>query len=269
MGCPTVFFDIDGTLAWRDPAVMPLLPPEERELSPLPSRVVTDAIVELVNKGGHALLCTGRSPAAVHPMLTSLPFIGMVCLSGAYVELRGTVLRDVCMPTDLLRGVDRVLRAADRGAILEGTWGVSELRGGPEGTRDGTYGTMGSAVAALRGARVHKLVVANEVAGLLMAEPRFAHDLRVSRLDELNSEIGYAENTKQVGVRTVLDHLGTSVGTTYAFGDSENDISLFETVDVPVAMGNAPDEVKLRARHVCDSVDKDGVVQGLRELGLI
>ena len=266
---PTVFFDIDGTLAWRDPATTASLPAEEREVSPLPSRAVRDAITRFTELGGNALLCTGRSPIAIHPMLLQLPLTGIVGLSGAYVEVRGTILRDECIPVELLVLVDEVLRDAHQGALLEGAQGVRELRGGPEGTRSGTYADMWEAAESLCGGRVHKLVVSNAVMGCLLSVPVVARDLKVSRLDDLNSEIGLAQNTKQLGVQTVVGYLGDEVGTTYGFGDSENDLSLFQAVDVPVAMGNASEEVKRHARFVCGSASEDGAVQGMRELGLI
>lgn len=265
----TVFFDIDGTLAWRDPALTASLSAEERGVSPRPTRAVADAITRFAELGGYAFLCTGRSPAAVHPVLAGLPLAGVVGLSGAYVEVRGEVLRDVCIPTELLVQIDEVLRRARQGAVLEGVHGVCELRGGPEGTRGGTFKTMREAAESLEGGRVHKLVVNNAVVGRLVAVPRFARELGVSRLEDLNSEIGMVQNSKRVGVLTVLGRLGEEVGATYAFGDSENDLTLFEAVDVPVAMGNASEEVKRRAKFVCGSVYDDGVAQGMRELGLI
>ena len=81
-------------------------------------------------------------------------------------------------------------------------------------------------------------------------------------------EITNIHHNKGTAIQDVKNYYGNEYRT-IAFGDSENDLSMFEAADIAVAMGNAPDEVKLRARHVCDSVDKDGVVQGLRELGLI
>ena len=265
----TVFFDIDGTLAWRDPTTTASLPAEERELSPRPSPVVRDAIAQFVELGGNALLCTGRSPVSVHPTLRDLTLTGIVGLSGAYVEVRGVLLRDVCISAELLARVDEVLRAAHEGALLESAWGVRELRGGPEGTRGGTYASMRDAAESLQGGRVHKLVVSNAVVGRLLCVPELAQRLGVSRLDDLNSEVGMAQNTKQVGVQTVLGYLGDEVGTTYGFGDSENDLALFQAVDVPVAMGNASEEAKRRAKFVCGSVGEDGVAQGMRMLGLI
>ena len=83
-----------------------------------------------------------------------------------------------------------------------------------------------------------------------------------------NSEVGLSKNCKRDAVRAILDYVGDA-GTTYGFGDSENDLSLFEQVDVSVAMGNAVPAVKRAATLVTDTVGNDGVAKALAKLGLI
>ncbi|MGO5173292.1 HAD family hydrolase, partial [Atopobiaceae bacterium LCP21S3_F7] len=128
-GRATVFFDIDGTLGWNDPACPEALPEWERGLSPGPSPAVARAIRSLVARGNLAFLCTGRSPHDVHPALRELPFSGMVALSGAYVTLGGEVLRDRPMPGPLVRAADRALARAGFGMVLECVGGKAEVRG--------------------------------------------------------------------------------------------------------------------------------------------
>ena len=50
---------------------------------------------------------------------------------------------------------------------------------------------------------------------------------------------------------------------TYAFGDDNNDISLFEKVGQGIAMGNATAALKRVAKHIAPSNDRDGVGKGL------
>ena len=56
---------------------------------------------------------------------------------------------------------------------------------------------------------------------------------------------------------------------TYAFGDSENDLAMFEAADVSVAMGQAVPHVRKAADYVTDSCAEDGVATALEALGLI
>ena len=236
-GRPTVFFDIDGTLAWRDPEQAASLSAQERDWSPAPTPVVAEAVRSLVERGGLAFLCTGRSPAAIHPILAGLPFTGFVTLSGAYASMGGEVLRDVALPLEVLMLIE------------------------------GDHSTMQGALRDL-GGNAYKLVMRTWMAQEVLALPALGGMLKGSDLGDENTELGLAANTKQVGMNLVLRRLGSRVGTTYAFGDSENDLSSFAVVDVPVAVGNASPEIKDRAALVTAPVWEDGVARGLVDLGL-
>ena len=54
-----------------------------------------------------------------------------------------------------------------------------------------------------------------------------------------------------------------------AFGDGENDLSMFACVGTSVAMGNANDTVKQHADYVTPHVDEAGVRQALLHFGLL
>jgi len=51
-------------------------------------------------------------------------------------------------------------------------------------------------------------------------------------------------------------------------GDGENDISMLEVAGMPIAMENAPDIVKEKARFITDSNDKDGVAKAIERFVL-
>ena len=56
---------------------------------------------------------------------------------------------------------------------------------------------------------------------------------------------------------------------TYAFGDGLNDLTMFETVDYPIAMGNSQTTVKEAATFITRSNDDNGIPYALAHLGLI
>lgn len=78
-----------------------------------------------------------------------------------------------------------------------------------------------------------------------------------------------ASGGKAYGVRAALERYGLSPEEAIAFGDGENDLSMFEVVGTAVAMGNAWDSVKARADYVTDAVDADGIWNACRHFGLI
>lgn len=264
----TVFFDIDGTLGWNDPTKQDAIPEWERGFSPAPSPRVADAIRRLVSRGNRAFLCSGRSPHDIHPDLAALPFSGMVALAGAYVRMGDEVLRDCPLPEDTLRRMDQLLREGGYGIMIESAADKVNVRGGTMGNLADTPQTIDEALEALADHKAYKLVIRTTAADMLMADPQLGKVLVASRLECDNSEIGLACNTKKAGIECVLARLGDDAGTTYGFGDSENDLTLFGEVDVSVAMGNAIPAVKQQADYVTDGVLEDGVATGLEHLAL-
>lgn len=65
--------------------------------------------------------------------------------------------------------------------------------------------------------------------------------------------------TKATGMQHVLDYLGIPRENCIGVGDSANDLPMLEFAGLGVAMGNAPENVKLRADVVTESIEADGV----------
>lgn len=74
---------------------------------------------------------------------------------------------------------------------------------------------------------------------------------------------------KSYGVEATLERFGIAPEEAVAFGDGENDLSMFGAVGTSVAMGNAWDSVKERATLVTDDVDSDGIYRACERLGLL
>lgn len=51
--------------------------------------------------------------------------------------------------------------------------------------------------------------------------------------------------------------------TTVSMGDSQNDLDMFARTDISIAMGNASDEIKAKAKYVTKRVQQDGVAYAL------
>lgn len=93
--------------------------------------------------------------------------------------------------------------------------------------------------------------------------------VRTTRWTDSFCDVIPVDGGKHLGVRAALERLGVEPGEAVAFGDGENDISMFETVGTSVAMGNARDDVKRRATHVTTAVDDDGIWNACLKLGLV
>lgn len=262
------FFDIDGTLAWQDPKLAQELPEDERDLSPYPNETVAQAIRTFVANGNKAFICTGRTLSCIHPKLLELPWSGVVCLAGGYAELEGRVVRNVAINPGLLQRLAPYLEQSGEVIRFEGLDHVVRMSAdAPE-----TYGyarTVGDAVTQLKHYNAYKILMSTQLANRIAQDKELGPLLCFNELELEVTEISPRECTKRAGIQAVLGALGPDHGTVYGIGDASNDIALMETVDVGIAMGNAPDFLKEKADHVTDSFDHDGVVTALEHFGLI
>ncbi|WP_285948646.1 HAD family hydrolase [Faecalibaculum rodentium] len=69
-------------------------------------------------------------------------------------------------------------------------------------------------------------------------------------------------------LKRLMEMKGWNKDEVVAFGDGENDVSMFEVVDDSFAMANARDFVKAEARYETASNADNGIVQGLERLGV-
>ena len=80
------------------------------------------------------------------------------------------------------------------------------------------------------------------------------------RYDTNGVSLNYHHNLKGEAVKYTLNHIKIDKKYAIAFGDSEDDISMFNEVGTSVAMGNSKTElVKEKATIVADTIDNHGV----------
>lgn len=262
------FFDIDGTLAWQDPKLVQELPEGERDLSPYPNETVAQAIRAFVANGNKAFICTGRALSCIHPKLLDLPWAGVVCLAGGYAELEGRIVRNAAISPGLLQRLAPYLEQSGEEIRFEGLNRVVRMSAdAPEAP--GYARTSGDAVTQLKHYNAYKILMSTPLANRIAQDKELGPLLCFNELELEVTEISPRECTKRAGIEAVLDALGPDHGTVYGIGDASNDIALMETVDVGIAMGNAPDFLKEKANYVTDSIDHDGIVTALEHFGLI
>ena len=81
----------------------------------------------------------------------------------------------------------------------------------------------------------------------------------------LFGDLGVKNITKAHAVEVLLKHLGADRSDTIAFGDAKVDIPLFRCC----AYSSGGAEAKAAADYVTGDVDKDGLFQAFRYLGLM
>jgi Cof subfamily protein (haloacid dehalogenase superfamily) len=76
-------------------------------------------------------------------------------------------------------------------------------------------------------------------------------------------DIMHTGSTKGNGIVSLGKHLGIPVENIAVFGDNENDVSMFTSGALGIAMGNSREEFKQKARYVTGTNAESGVARGI------
>ncbi|MBW5448086.1 Cof-type HAD-IIB family hydrolase [Cohnella sp. CFH 77786] len=96
---------------------------------------------------------------------------------------------------------------------------------------------------------------------------RFASRLNIVVTDQGSLiQIHSIEASKEKAVARICESMGIPLDHVMVFGDDFNDIGLFEMCGMPVAMGNAVEELKAISKEIKDTNDRDGVAKTLERM---
>ena len=269
-----IFLDIDGTLTTPG--------------SNIPPGSALLVIRKAQNAGNKVLLCTGRNPAMLSPLLR-YGFDGYVACSGGFVSCDGQTLFD-CPMTDSQKdtamhlfaenGVFRTVEAKDGSYCDEGiadflgslgSGGNSELMRWRKALEE-ELGIL--PMSQYDGRPVYKIVfLCRELEQLLPAREALEQDFNFVVQESFgqtcyNGELVNRRFHKGTGVTLAAKALGIPLEDTVGFGDSMNDLEMIETVGTSVCMANGSEALKKVSDVVCPSVEEDGLARAFADLGL-
>lgn len=92
---------------------------------------------------------------------------------------------------------------------------------------------------------------------------------KITKWHDFGYDLINSSGGKHSGILKMLEYYHIDTKDTMAFGDGENDISMFEVVGVSIAMEDAPDYVKECAKEVTDSAKNDGIYNALIKHNII
>ena len=250
------FFDIDGTLlsfkTHRIPASAQRVLDEFRE------------------QGIKCVISTGR-PTYQMPDWLLTGFDAYVTLSGQYCFDADGLYRSHCIdPVDVRVIVDQVAAGAYDSLCMQGEDSfVNRLspRVVAAGDNAGITYHEDDFARALD-APCYQFCAFVDPADEHIVTDATAHSL-TTRWCDLFCDVIPEGGGKDLGVRATLERMGIAPDEAIAFGDGENDLSMFGAVGTSVAMGNAQESVKAAATYVTTHVDDDGLYNAARHFGLI
>ena len=240
------------------------------------------AVRELAEGGHEAFLCTGRGYSFVSDEVRQMGFTGMIANGGAYIAHHGEVLQDIGMDPQLAAEAVRAMRSCGLVPIMEGTqymyYDPAEYA---QSIGELSYlirDQLGEHFQPLSGNEDHLQVAKFSAKALPGAQFEKACSMFAGRLDTVQHWKGAFRGTieftqkgitKGTAVMQVCERLGFAKADSIAFGDSDNDITMFDAVGLGVAMGGSTPAILERAAFVTDTLFEDGILHGLQRLHLI
>ncbi|ASK27787.1 Cof-type HAD-IIB family hydrolase [Neisseria chenwenguii] len=257
-----VFFDIDDTLY--------------RKYTDTLRPSVAQAVRALKARGILTAIATGRPPAGipkkVREMAAEEGIDLLVTINGQYIEYHGKPLQTYPMDTAKVetmcayfdsKNIAYAFVGSETIAVSARTeWAEESMRNIlPEHPEDKHY---------YKNRPVYQMLVFYPDAREAELAGKIAEaGLKTVRWHEIAVDMLNQEGSKARGIADAVAKLDIAMKDVMAFGDGLNDLEMLQAVGFGVAMGNGADAAKAVAKHICPSVDEDGVYRGLIELGVI
>ena len=262
-----VFFDADGTILDIEKGV-----PAD----------VKPAIRQLIQNGHLAFLCTGRSRAYIPKEVEELGLTGMITNLGAYMEYQGKCILNREISTQDAKRAVEILRNCGMVPVLEGAeymyYDLDEYTTDVDWFADLITRDVGARRLPIRGneSNLHiSKISAKKMPGCF---PQKACQELEPIFDSIRHEGNFVGKTiefitkgcsKGLAICVICAVLGIDMRDTIAFGDSNNDLAMFQVVHTKIAIGNGSSELIRQADYVTDPLEKGGIPKALRHLGLI
>lgn len=259
-----VFFDVDGTLIDH---LKNIKSPTEK----------TKESIKKLNKSGYlTILATGRPMSFVNEELLSLGLHGYIGSNGSYAEINNEVIFDYPIEKSKIIDLLGYFEEHKIEYILEG--------------QEASY------ALDLNGKEITKMVKVFNLEGDIIIDTWNKETVKTNKIVVLPSdenvynmvyekykneyafmiqpsgmafEMYIGEHTKGSGIEKLVEKLGISIKDTYAFGDGENDIEMFQVVKHGIAMGGYHERLEEHAYDFTENVENEGIYKGLKKLKLI
>lgn len=258
-----LFFDIDGTIL-------------SNETHTIPKSALY--AMEKAQKNGHLLFVnTGRTICALPKELYTFDFDGYLCGCGCYLVYRDEVLLESHIDRERGQAIVEKAKECNFGIVLEGT-------------KDIFFPEQKSRFEQLERARLHfgelglgkKQYIESgncDYDKLFLYEDEMTDKVSfveyvANEMDLIDRGVGMYEVvqnrfSKATACDFILEKFGMSKEQAYVFGDSMNDLSMFEYAKHTIAMGDHAKGLEPHTEFVTKRVEEDGIAYAMEHYGLI
>lgn len=258
-----LFFDIDGTL-----------------LSEKTGKIPESAIYALgeAQRRGHMLFInTGRTICSVPAEIRRYPFDGFLCGCGTGIYCHDEELFTSSLTPERGRELIVMAEKCEIGAIAEGAEDVyfpgriSRFDALEMTRRYFRRRGMGVECALENGGFIYDkmFIYADGQSDLQRFLEFIEGDMYAMDRGDGTYEVVQKDYSKATACRFIMDRFGFAMDQVYVFGDSSNDLPMFEFAGHAVAMGHHDPVLDPHAEYVTSEVEQDGIARALRHYGLV
>lgn len=258
-----LFFDIDGTL-----------------LSEITGKIPKSAVEALkaAKKAGHLLFInTGRTISSLPAEIRSFPFDGFLCGCGTCIVYHDEILFSHSLSKKRGKAIIEKVSECNLGGVAEGPEDVyfpghiSRFDKLETTRRYFREKGMGIECSIESGNFIYDklFIYADEKSDLETFLAFISEDMEAMARGGNAYEVIQKEYSKATACAFIMDKLGIPKDRAYVFGDSSNDLAMFEFADHAVALGNHAEVLKPYTEFVTKTVEKDGIAYAMQHYGLI
>ena len=253
-----LFFDIDGTLLSHRTLTIP----ESAKRA-----------VRKAKENGHLIFInTGRTISVINKEIKDLGFDGYICGCGSYIEVDGEVIYSNDIDKSKYAEIINKIEEYDLDVVLEGREAVYYNRDTSTDAILTDFIKNNYPVSTFKDENLQfdKMYMKYGDNENLKDFCDFTKDL-FDFIDHGNGggEMVPKGHSKATGIDFVLNHYNIDDKDSYAFGDSNNDIHMFERVTNSIVMGNGNPELFENATFVTKDIDEDGIEHAMKHFNII
>ena len=251
-----IFFDIDGTLCRYEGTI---------------TDNIKNCFKKLHERGHVTFLCTGRSPKDISADILSLGFNGIIACMGAIIMVEGEILQNKFIPSEmLLETINAMIEAKTPALIL----GINEVmrteQMEPTPLETGIVNSISDLYRDGKLAEISSLDIEYpEVSALGPIRKMIDKHSDLIEYNKISGQTRLKGVNKAKAIQVVKALNQYKELKSFAIGDSQNDIEMLNCVDISIAMGDAPEEVKSASTWITSTVEEDGVCKAMEHFALV
>lgn len=251
------FFDIDGTLT--DQASKQIVPSAQQ------------ALLALQKKGHFVAIATGRAHYKARPFMEQVHLHHMVCCGGAGLVIQDQFIQNIPLNKEAAIHIYDEAQQLGYGvlAMLDDSIDVysnnDDFRIQCGERKEATHYIIDASFDIHQVKEIYKLYISIPQ----VEEHRLTKQDAIGYLRLEKGYLVFQHDRKKDGILDMIANLGADTKDVVVFGDDYNDLVMFDEQWFSIAMGNACDALKKKAKYVTDTNIRDGIWKACKKFGWI